>query len=205
MKKVFYAIVLVLLVGFNTQLNAQNISTKSIQVSDQRGRAAADITLYVMDGYTCQQYSTNRSGKAQVDIQSDMFVIYAADLSGRDRYGVSVYSPNYSGDNHDMKIPYFPRNQREAGLQIEQLFETLRYSFDMASIADLFIAIRNGTETIIPAQLGVPSVFSVNPILKKMEDGRLGIEISGILLKPIMDISAKLPGKQYVYGRSGSF
>ena len=88
---------------------------------------------------------------------------------------------------------------------LDKMMETLALTYEVVSLADLHRAISTQSNSMLPNSLGVPGVFSVSAIPSNCGKGKLCLQLSGALLKPIMQISYKVPGLQslgYSYSAS---
>lgn len=185
---------------FTTEVTAAPQRTITVHVVDADGRPAAGVTVFAVDGYTCSEGVSNRRGKVVFEVTGEDVMIYAADLSGRDRFGPIAHRPMYSADEYRVVLPAFPRTRNEAAEILDRFAEGLALAFDLASVADLGGAIAQGREALVPSYLGVPSVFSVSPIPRVDEQtGRVVLVISGRLVEPIVKIPQAITGRHYVY------
>lgn len=180
---------------------AVHAQTNSVEVKDvdSNGQPLTGITVDLADGYACFNGITNQDGAVQFDLSGYELLILASDLSDDNRYGIQSYAPQYSATTYILTIPNYPTNERIAGQQIDRLLETLTIFHDVHSLHNHWPQSVHILNNSVQQTLGTPGLFSVSPIPRPMDDGRLGLHISGILVEPILRLSALIPGRSYVY------
>lgn len=199
-KSNFKALVITLLLfSFFCTVSYSQTKTVEIQINTQKGHAAEGVTVYLADGYACFNGVTDTRGAVQFQLAGSELLIMATDRSGKERYGIASYAPQYSATRYNFTIPEYPSSERIAGQQIDSFLNTIATFHDIHSLHSNWPQAAESFNSVLQGTLGIPGVFSVSPIPKPMEDGRLGLHISGILVEPIIRLSSIIPGSRYTY------
>lgn len=170
-----------------------------INVVDQRGIAASGVTVYVADGYACFHGVTDIRGALQFKVAGQELLILASDLTGRNRFGPISYAPQYSSNSYTIRIPHYPQSSNQAGRQLDNFIDVIAKYHEFHSLFNLNENSIGQLNSLIHGTLGVSGVFSVSPIPRRNNDGRLVLRVSGELVEPIMRISNLIPGHQFTY------
>jgi hypothetical protein len=178
---------------------SQTTRNVEIQIKTSRGLAADGINVYIADGYACFSGVTNSQGSVQFELVGYELLVMAADQKNKKRFGIVSYPPNYSANVYHLTIPEYPSSQRDAGQQLDNFLETLALYHDIQTLSNNWPNSATALNSNIQGTLGVPGVFSVSPIPRRMENGKLGLHISGILVEHIMRLSSIIPGRQTNY------
>lgn len=207
MKKTIYLFTILLFVSaFQILANARGLNSDFsliVKVINANGIPVKGISVYL-------PYNNNRSatgrftdaeGVVKFLVNSIPSIIYLADKRNNPQYGVKAYIPNMSAYEYIIEIPYFPRDKNEAVFQLDNLLSVVSESYDYYSAAD-FIA-KGFSGALSSHGVGVPGLFSINPIPAPGNDDKLGWRLSGILvekiLKAFMDAKKKILGFSFDY------
>jgi len=175
--------------------------TKNVEIKivNSNGQPAAGVTVYLADGYACFNGITKQDGTIQFEFSGYELLILASDLSGYNKYGIRSYAPKYTAESYTVAIPDYPKTSQRAGEQLDHFLEALATYHEVHSMPQYWPQSVYHLNNNLQSTLGVPGVFSVSPVPERMEDGRLGLRISGILVEPILHIAAPLLGPRHTY------
>lgn len=192
-------IVLFLLLLVQNISFSQSTRNVELQIKTPSGVAADGVNVYIADGYACYNGTTNAQGRIQFELAGYELLIMAADQNSRKRYGIVSYAPQYSSNVYNLTIPEYPSSQRDAGHQLDNFLETLGLYHEVHTLSSSWPNSAAVLNSHIQGTLGVPGVFSISPIPRPMENGKLGLHISGILVEPILRLSSIIPGRNNNY------
>lgn len=201
-------IVLIFILAFPRSVNAQGLNESFwlvLKVINENDIPVKGISVYLpFNNYNSATGTiTNAEGiaKLSVVVGETPSIIYLADERSNPQYGVKAYIPNMSAYEYVIELPYFPRDKNEAVFQLDNLLSVVSESYGYYSAAD-FIA--KGFSGALSAHgVGVPGLFSINPIPAPDSDGKLGWRLSGALVEKIlsafMDAKKKILGINFDY------
>jgi hypothetical protein len=205
MKRILFIMVIALITGL-TCLGQKEIK---IKVQNAFGSGIPNAEVYFCDNSDCQNQRTNEAGEAFFKMPYQPTAIIAYDPAGV--YGAEAISIQQSSATYSIQLPFKPKNEAQAGEQMDNIMNKISnvygYYDDAKFISDALKAVEAGAKTSanLPA-LGVPGVFSINPIPVVGPDGRLGLKVSGILMDRIMSLwrfSSPMPGRRVYYQYGG--
>lgn len=178
---------------------SQSTRIVEVQIKSQEGLAAEGVTVYIADGYACFNGVTNSRGMVEFELAGYELLIMAAEQNDKNRYGIVSYAPKYSATVYNLTIPEYPSSQRDAGQQLDNFLNTLALFHDVHSLQSSWPSSAVTLNSHIQGTLGIPGLFSISPVPRPMENGKLGLHISGILVEPILRLSSIIPGRNNNY------
>ncbi|GAB4300258.1 MAG: hypothetical protein Kow0098_27500 [Ignavibacteriaceae bacterium] len=201
-------IILIFISAFSSIIKSRELNESFwlvIKIINEEGTPVEGIRVYLPfnNNNSAQGSVTNAEGiaKLPVAVGETPYIIYIADGRNNPQYGVKAYIPNMSAYEYIIEIPYFPRDKNEAVFQLDNLLSVVSESYGYYSAAE-FIA-KGFSSTLSSHGVGVPGLFSINPIPAPGSDGKLGWRLSGTLVEKIMtvfmDAKKKILGINFDY------
>jgi hypothetical protein len=192
---------------FSTIIAQENPNSVTVKVQNLSGNSVTNAQVYFCNANNCQNSSTDNTGKAYFTLPDLPTAIIAYDPAGI--YGAQAVKIDQSRAVYNVSLPNKPINPQEAGRQFDCLLNRIStlygYFDDGIFIGEALKAINAGAGslggTALPS-LGVPGIFSINPIPTVGYDGKLGLQVSGLLvdnLIQIWQITQPLQGKRAYY------
>ncbi|GEM_PF-6356819 len=202
MKKINFLSGLLLLAIF-----AQSQNEIKVRVTDLYGTPINGAEVYYCDETQCQNKITTPSGEASFNMLYKPTVIIAFDTKGR--YGLKAERINQSAAEYSITLPSRPVNEQQAGEQLDGVWNNIvGYYSTYRDLEDLSKAysVSVGTKAlggISMASHGVPGVFSISPLPVVDKEGKLGLQLSGLLADKIIQVlmlsKSKITGQKVYY------
>jgi hypothetical protein len=160
----------------------------TIEVHDVKGLPDPMATVSFCNKDECQTSNTDSKGLAYFSAYDLPTFITAFDRWGR--FGLGAQVIDQSRDRYIIQLPPTPLNNYQAGDQINDFLDVASNAYGYLR-AGLFISsalesIEKGVTGVALPSLGVPGMFSINPIPVIGADGKLGVKISGKLFDEIL-------------------
>jgi hypothetical protein len=179
----------------------------TINVKSQSGYPVENAIVFFCSQSDCQNSTSDVNGNTYFTQPIVPTAIIAYDPSGK--YGVHALKVEQSCGNYSIKLPDKPKNPREAGTQFDCIFnkisELYGYYDSGVFIGESIKIISNGAGSLgsiaFPV-LGINGVFSINPIPTIGYDGKLGLQVSGVLADKLIElwkITQPLQGQRAYY------
>lgn len=205
MKIIILAYLMVLLTPF--QISQERLNYITINVKNQSGYSVENAIVFFCSQSECQNSTSDINGNAYFPQPIVSTAIIAYDPSGK--YGVHALKVEQSCGIYSIKLPDKPKNSREAGTQFDCIFniisELYGYYDSGVFIGESIKIISNGAGSLGSAAFpvfGINGVFSINPIPTIGYDGKLGLQVSGVLVDTLIElwrITQPLQGHRVYY------
>lgn len=207
-------ILILLIFGSSVTLAQSDISSRcmiTVEVKNIFKTPVPGAEVYYCNSATCDTKKTDQNGKAVFKVSELPSVIVAFDPSGK--YGLQSMKINYSAVIYTVELPFRPQNVHEAGAQMDNVLNQVSALYGYVSAARFIkenldaVKAGNVVSKGLP-KVGVPGVFSVNPIPVIGSDGRLGLNVSGLLVEKINGIwklTQPFQGMYSYYQHTGAY
>ncbi len=154
----------------------------NLKVLDPSGRPAEGVIITFEDKFNqiCPFGLTNNQGIFTFQVRQIPDLVFVYDSRQKPLYGATCLVINQSKAEYTIMIPFVPRNERELGIQINNVYEKVRQYYGYYSTLDFFQKASAGIKVKGLTGMGVAKIFSVHP-LPTFEGGKPYLEISGLL------------------------
>jgi hypothetical protein len=185
MRRIISTLTLSLLISF---LFGQ--STIRIKVVNESNQPIPNAEVYFFSKTSHQVGVSDANGEAEFPMPDMATAIIAFDQNGT--YGLNAFKIDYSASEYKIRLPRKPKNESDAGMQMDCVFNKIStaygYAHDGIFIAESIKAIKAGASGAAMPSMGVPGVFSINPFPVIGEDGKLKMQISGVLVDKLVNL-----------------
>jgi len=162
--------------------------TITVEVIDNIGKPVPNAKVSFCSNLECQTKITNAQGLAFFEAYYRPTFMYAYKIDK----GLASARIDQSSAKYSLKLPAAPFTNYQAGDQINNFLDVISTSYgyvdDGLFIKSALDAITKNVPGAALPSLGVPGVFSINPIPVVGVDGKLGLKISGILFEEILNL-----------------
>jgi len=172
----------------------QKTNQVKVAVLGPKGETTSGLTCYYDDGVSCRVPTKNSDGSLMLTIPKGKTVkFFVSDNSRNPVFSSGIFEVSGSKKSHELHIPYFPKNDREASVLLESILNYMIATYNTLDMANLIYELATKKSVLMTS---LPGIFEFQPAFV---DGKIMFELKGSLVDSILDVFPFIQGSFYSF------